>query len=167
METSIPAAIVAAILMVSVVLLARTGFRSFDDMGQVWKEMEVRASEQAHTELTVTNVNDLSGPVWQVDLRNDGSTRLAEYGRMDLVVQYTRSGGAQEVDWIPYTDGSLADNTWVVYSITNDSFEPGLVNPGETLVVQFRLNPEAAEGSTNRFFFSSELGVTVSSAFTE
>ena len=43
METSIPAAIIAAILMVSAVLLARTGYHSFDEMGQVWKGMESRA----------------------------------------------------------------------------------------------------------------------------
>ena len=166
MDTSIPAAIVAAILMVSAVLLARTSLRSFDDMGQVWKEMEVRASEQANTELTVTGVSHVSGPDWEVDLRNDGSTWLSEYDQMDLVVQYTPASGTQVVDWIPYTSGSLADNTWVVSSITSDSFEPGLLNPGETLVMRFRLNPAAANGTTNRFFFSSELGVTVSSIFT-
>ena len=167
METSIPAAVIAALLMVSAMVLARSGYQSFDGLSQSWMAMEARAGEQARTELTITNVRDRVGAVFDVDLRNDGSTRLAEFDRMDLVVQYTDNSSTFVVAWIPYTDGPLESNTWVVQSITDDAFEPGIINPGETLEMKFELDPPAGNGTTNRLLISTELGVTVSATFTE
>jgi archaellum component FlaF (FlaF/FlaG flagellin family) len=165
METSIPAAIVAAILMVSAMVLARSGYRSVDEMGQVWKEMEARSGEQARTELTVTNVTS-SSPYVDVDLRNDGSTNLADYDRMDVVVQYTTGSGSPVLAWIPYTNGAPAPNAWTVQSIINDAFEPGILNPGETLQMRIWLDPPTGSGTTNRVLVATDLGVTVSTTFT-
>jgi hypothetical protein len=165
METSIPAVIVSAILMVSAMVLARSGYRSVDQMGQIWKEMETRSSEQVHTRLTITNVTS-STPYVDVDLRDDDSTALANYDRMDVLVQYTTGGGAPVLAWIPYTNGALAPNTWIVQGIINDAFEPGILNPGETLRMRIWLDPPASGGTTNRLVIATELGVTVSTTFT-
>src|SRR3972149_6115864 len=165
MDTSIPPAMAAAILMVAPVVLARPGFHSFDDMGQVWKEMEVRASEQARTEPAIGGVA-MNGAYVDVELRNDGATRWAEFGHMDIVVEYTDSGDNRVVSWIPYTDGSLNPNTWVVQGITSDAFDPGVVNPTETLQLRINVSPPIKSGSTNRVLITTEQGVTVSSNFT-
>jgi hypothetical protein len=165
METSIPAAVVAAILIVSAMVLARSGYRSVDEMGQLWKEMEARSADQVRTQLTITNVTPNS-PYVDAELRNDGSTTLADYGGMDVVVQYTTGGGAPALGWIPYTNGALAPNTWTVQNIINDAFEPGILNPGETLGIRIWLDPAAGGGTTNRLVIATDLGITVSTAFT-
>jgi len=165
METSIPAVIVAAILMVSAMVLARTGYRSVDEMGQVWKEMEARSGEQVRTQLAIASVTS-SSPYVDVDLQNDGSTALTDYDRMDVIVQYVTGSGAPTLVWIPYTSGPLANNTWIVQGITNDAFEPGILNPGETLRMRIWLDPPAGGGSTNRLLVATDLGVTVSTTFT-
>jgi len=165
MESSIPAAVIAAVLMVSVVVLARAGYHSVDEMGLVWKQMEARAGEQARTQLTVTNVTSTS-PYVDVELLNDGSTTLADYARMDVIVNCTTGGGAPVVAWIPYTSGPLTENTWTVQGIANDSFEPGIFNPGETLRMRIWLEPAAGGGTTNRLLVATDLGVTVSTTFT-
>jgi archaellum component FlaF (FlaF/FlaG flagellin family) len=165
METSIPAAVVAAILMVSAMVLARSGYQSVDDMSLVWKEMEARSGEQARTQLTITSVTHTS-PYVNVAVRNDGSTTLAEYERWDVVVQYTTGASARVLAWIPYTNGPLAANTWIVQSISNDAFEPGILNPGETLNMRIWLDPPAGSGTANRLVIATDLGVTVSAAFT-
>jgi archaellum component FlaF (FlaF/FlaG flagellin family) len=165
METSIPAAVIAAILMVSAMVLARSGYRSVDEMGQLWKEMEARSAEQVHTQLTITSVTS-SSPYVDADLRNDGSTTLADYDRMDVLVQYTTGGGAPVLAWIPYTSDPLAENTWTVQDITNDAFEPGILNPGETLTMRIWLDPAAGVGTTDRLVIATDLGVTVSTMFT-
>jgi hypothetical protein len=164
METSIPAVIVSAILMVSAMVLARSGYQSVDQMGQLWKQLEVRSSEQVHTQLAITNVTSNS-PHVDVDLLNEGSTALADYGRMDVLVQYTTGGGAPVLAWIPYTNGALAQNTWAIQGITNDAFEPGILNPGETLRMRIWLDPSAGVGTTNRLVIATDLGITVSTAF--
>jgi hypothetical protein len=165
METSIPAVIVSAILMVSAMVLARSGYRSVDQMGQIWKEMEARSAEQVHTRLTITNVTS-STPYVDVDLRDDDSTALANYDRMDVLVEYTTGGGAPVLAWIPYASGPLAKNTWTVQGIINDAFEPGILNPGETLRMRIWLDPPAGGGTTNRLVIATDLGVTVSTSFT-
>lgn len=165
METSIPAAIVAAVLMVSAVVLVRSGHQSFDDLSRAWKEMEDRAGEQARTQLTVTNVTHAS-PYVDIDVQNDGSTRLAEFDRMDVVVEYTDTTGASVLVWIPYTDGPLATNTWTVQAIVNDAFEPGIVNPDETLQMRIELAPTVGTGTTNRLVIATDLGVSISASFT-
>jgi archaellum component FlaF (FlaF/FlaG flagellin family) len=163
-ETSIPAAVIAAILMVSAMVLARSGYRSVDEMGQVWKEMETRSAEQMHTRLTITNLTS-SSPYVDADLQNDGSTTLAGYDRMDVLVQYTTGGGSPALAWIPYTNGALAPNTWTIQNIVNDAFEPGILNPGETLEMRIWLDPPAGIGTTNRLVIVTDLGVTVSTSF--
>jgi hypothetical protein len=70
------------------------------------------------------------------------------------------------VSWIPYTDGSLNPNTWVVQGITGDAFDPGVVNPTETLQLRINVSPAIKSGSTNRVLITTEQGVTVSSNFT-
>jgi len=165
MDTGIPAAIVAAILMVSAVVLARTGYHSFDEMGQVWKEMEARASEQARTQPSMTSATG-SGANVDLDLRNDGATKWAEFERMDVVIEYTDTGDNRVVSWIPYTAGSPNANTWIVQGIVNDAFDPGTVNPTETLQMRIEVSPPMKPGSTNRVLITTEQGVTVSSNFT-
>jgi archaellum component FlaF (FlaF/FlaG flagellin family) len=165
METSIPAAVIAAVLMVSVMVLARSGYQSFDGLGQAWRAMEARSGAQARTELTITSATHNAGLV-DVAIKNDGDTRLAEFDRMDVVVEYTDSTPTFIVAYIDYTDGPLSQNTWVVQSISNDAFEPGIVNPGETLNMRISLNPAPDAGTTNRVLIATDMGVTVSSTFT-
>jgi archaellum component FlaF (FlaF/FlaG flagellin family) len=165
METSIPAVIVSAILMVSAMVLARSGYQSVDQMGQVWKGLEIRSSEQVHTQLTITNVT-ANSPYVDVDLLNAGSTTLASYDHMDVLVQYTTGGGAPVVAWVPFTSGAPAQNTWAIQGITNDAFEPGILNSGETLRMRIWLNPPAGVGTTNRLVIATDLGITASTTFT-
>jgi archaellum component FlaF (FlaF/FlaG flagellin family) len=169
MESTIPAAIVAAILMVSSVLLARAGHQSFDDLGQAWKAMEVRAGEQARTQLTITGTTRVSaGLLLDVDLLNNGNTRVADFSQMDVVLEYEVSGGGGStvIVWLPYTAGPVADNTWVVSAIVDDTYDPGVLNPGETMQMRIQLNPNVAKPSTNRITIGTELGVTASTTFT-
>jgi hypothetical protein len=163
-ETSIPAMLIAAMLLVSTVVMGRSSYSTFGELGDSWKAMEARAGQQARTQLTVTNVTHNS-PYVDVELRNDGSTRLAEFDRMDVVVEYTDSAPTFILAYIGYSDGALSQNTWSVQSISNDAFEPGILNPGETLNMRIWLDPAAGSGTTNRLLIATELGVTISTTF--
>lgn len=167
METSIPALLVATILLISTVVLARGGYTSFDSLGQSWKALEDRAGEQARTRLTVVDAQvDESGANVTVRLDNDGQTEVGDFDRMDVVVQYFSESSTYYMRWIPYTSGPLESNTWTVQSITGDVFEPGILNSGERLVMQIRLNPPVGLSTTNWVIISTKLGVSVSAYFT-
>jgi len=51
-------------------------------------------------------------------------------------------------------------NSWTVNSITNDVFEPGLLDPGEEMQIQMRINPVIGCGTTGTIVFTTEQGVT-------
>jgi archaellum component FlaF (FlaF/FlaG flagellin family) len=167
METSIPALLVAAILMITTVVMARSGYTSVDKLGQSWQVMEDRLGQQARTELTVVSTQvDPSGANITVQLRNDGQTKVADYARMDVLVQYFTESAERYVTWIPYTSGALGSNTWTVASIANDTFEPNVLNPGETLEMTIRINPTLGTGTTAWVIVSTENGVTATAYVT-
>jgi len=167
METSIPALLVTAILMITTVVLARSGYTSLDEVGQSWQSMQERLGDQVHTQLTVVETSiDGSRANITARIRNDGQTKMADYTRMDVVVQYFSESGTRYVRWVPYTSGELQSNTWTVASIENDVFEPAVLNPGEVLEMQVRVNPPLGAGTTGWVIVATENGVTVSAYVT-
>jgi len=165
METSIPALLVAAILMITTVVMARTGYSSVDRIGQSWQVMGQRLEEQVRTQLTTVDAT-IDGSYANITLRvrNDGQTVVADWARMDVVVQYFSESGTRYVRWIPYTSGALQSNTWTLVNIESDSFEPGVLNPDEIAEIQIRINPLMGAGTNAWVIVSTENGVTVSAS---
>lgn len=163
METSLPALLVTALLMITTVVLARSGYSSLDTLGQSWQVMEERLSDQTHTQFSVaeTRIDEGKANI-TVMLRNDGQTKTADYSRMDVVVEYFSETGTRYVQWMPYVTGSLQSNTWTVISISNDAFEPDVLNPGEVMEMQIRVNPPLGPGTTGWVIIAAENGVTIS-----
>jgi hypothetical protein len=129
--------------------------------------MEERLGDQAHTRLTAVETRiDESKANITVMIRNDGQTKTADYARMDVVVQYFSESGNRYVRWVPYTAGALQSNTWTVASIANDAFEPDVLNPGEVMEMQIRVNPPLGAGTTGWVIVATENGVTVSAYVT-
>ena len=166
MENGLPALMIAAILMLSTVMISRGGFLGADAIGQTLRESEARYGQQNRTGLTVTaTAIDGTGANITITVRNDGATTLADYAAMDVMVQYFGETGARYDKWVAYTAGALASDTWRTGAFTSDVFEPGLLNTGESVEIQIRVNPVVGIGSTNRVIIGTDKGVTVSSYF--
>jgi hypothetical protein len=52
-----------------------------------------------------------------------------------------------------------------VQSIVNDAFDPGILNPSETMQMRIQLDPIVGNGTTNRVLIATDLGVTISTTF--
>jgi hypothetical protein len=166
MENGLPALLIAAILMLSTVLMARGGYLGADAIGQSLRQSETRYGQQNRTGLTVTGTSiDGTGANITITLRNDGQTPVADFASMDVVVQYFAAGGGRYDKWLPYTSGALAADTWKTGTFTNDVFEPGILNPGETMEVLIRVNPVVGPATTNLAIIGTEKGVTVQTYF--
>ena len=166
MESGIPALFIAAILMFSTVLVGRGGFIGMDSVGQSLKVSEVRNLQRIGTQLVVTGTTiDGAGANVTVTVRNDGQTSIGDFSRMDVLVQYFDEAAARHDKWIAYTSGALASNTWKTGAFTSDVFEPGILNPGETMQILVRVNPVVGVGTTNKVVIASELGVTTQALF--
>ncbi len=167
METSIPALLIAAIMLITSIVMARSGYSSVDRLGQSWQAMEQRLEERVRTQLTAVSAQvDESHANITLELRNDGQTPVADFARMDVLVQYFSESGAHYVNWVPFTSGPLQSNTWAVESILDDYVNPGVLDPEETLQIQVRINPPMGTGTNGWIIVSTENGVTVSAAVT-
>jgi hypothetical protein len=166
MENGLPALLIAAILMLSTVFMARGGFLGADAIGQSLRQSEVRYEQKSRTGLTITGTSiDGSGANITVTVRNDGQTALADFAGMDVVVQYFGETGTRYDKWIPYTSGALASDTWKPGTFTNDAFEPGILNSSESMQMLIRVNPVVGPATTNLAIIGSEKGVTAQTYF--
>jgi archaellum component FlaF (FlaF/FlaG flagellin family) len=166
MENSLPALLIAAILMLSTVFMARGGFMGADAIGQSLRQSETRYEQQRGTQLAITGTEiDASGANITITLRNDGQTAIADFAGMDVVVQYFGETGTRFDKWVPYTSGALAADTWKTGTFTNDVFEPGILNTGESMQMLIRVNPVIGPATTNLAIIGSEKGVTVQTYF--
>jgi flagellar protein FlaF len=166
METGLPALVIAAILMLASVFIARSGFVGADRIGQSLRQSEARFGQQNRTGLSVNQTSiDASGANITVTIENEGQTALADWAAMDVLVQYFDEDGTRYDKWIAYTDGALASDTWTTGSFTDDVFEPGILNSGEQMEIDIRINPVAGPGTTNRVIVVTERGVGVDASF--
>lgn len=166
MENGIPALLIAAILMLSTVFMARGGFVGMDAVGQQLKQSETAIGAQNRTAVEATGSSiDPTGANITITMLNDGQTDLSQYDKMDVVLQYFDENGVRYDKWIPYTSGALAADTWTTGTFTNDAFEPGILNPGESVEINIRVNPPVGTGTTNRAVIGTENGVTMQTLF--
>lgn len=166
MENGIPALLIATILMLSTVLMARGGFLGADGINQSLNQSEVRHGAQNRTTLTITNTAiDPTGANITVTVRNDGATPIAAFAQVDVMLQYFDAVGTRYDVWVPYTSGALAANTWTTGTFTNDAFQPGILNTGESVQILVRVNPVVGRTTTNLFIIGTERGVTAQANF--
>lgn len=166
MENGLPALMIAAILMLSTVMISRGGFLGADAIGQSLRESESRYGQQNRTGLTVTGTSiDGTGANITITVRNDGATTVADYAGMDVMVQYFGETGTRYDKWIAYTSGALSADKWTTGTFTSDVFEPGILNTGESVQILIRVNPVIGAGTTNRAIIGTDKGVTVSTYF--
>lgn len=152
--------------MLSTVLMSRGGFLGADAIGQSLRESEQRYAEQNRTSLSIESTSiDAIGANITFTVRNDGKTTIADFASMDVLVQYFGELGARYDKWIPYTSGALGSDTWTDGTFTDDFFEPGMLNPGESMEVLIRVNPVVGAGTTNLAIIGAKNGVTTRTHF--
>jgi archaellum component FlaF (FlaF/FlaG flagellin family) len=167
LDTSIPALVIGAILLLGATFLSRSSITSYDRLGQQIKGVEARAGDQARTRLTITGATlDAPHVTLTLQIRNDGQTSLSAWEATDVIVTYTDASSARLTTYLTYTAGALADDTCTVTSISPDSFEPGILNPGETATLTIQVAPAVGAGTSNVVVIGTENGVTLSAVFT-
>lgn len=170
MDSILPALLAVTVLVLASMSLGQSSFTSFQALGDSWQDAEERTLERLQSDITVTSVT-VVGPLVEVVVRNDGETPVLDFSRMDVVVQYTSgdliSGFTNNMAYVPYsTISPLPDNTWTALVITDDVIDPGVLNNGESVTIQVRLNPPVGTPTSNWTQVSTELGVSASSFFT-
>ena len=174
METVLTAFIVITILLFVGLTLFQGFLEAQDDMQVSWQEMEARIEQQSRTTLTPLNAESKSsGSVIELTLRNDGSTKLADFAEWDVIVQHYSASSAYYVSWLPYVDYEPTGSEWTVVGIYRDTaaslpevFDPDILNPGEEILLRIRVMPPVGPTTVNLAMVSTDDGVVVPMEFT-
>ena len=85
---------------------------------------------------------------------------------MDVIVQFTQANNAPQS--LEYTTGGTPSSTgeWAkTVTSATDKFEPGLFNPGETMVIKAKLNLTQAGDTSGILTVGTPNGVTDTATF--
>ena len=169
METAIVSLICIALIVFGGMTMSQGFLSSVDSTTAGLEEISNRGEEIMRTRLSTVNATLQSPSLLEVRLQNDGQTKLADFDKWDVIVQYYTAGGTYYVKWLPYNEGTLGDNEWQKTGIYLDgqaeTFEPGILNPGEEVRIEAKLNPPVGAGTTNLVVVSTPNGIPASIAF--
>ena len=98
---------------------------------------------------------------------------MRDFAHWDVVLQYSDATGSYFIEWLPFSSAATpGDNEWVVDAIyldeqvpTPEVFNPGILDPGEEIVVLAKVNPSVGSGTNNLATVSTPNGVAVSINF--
>jgi len=172
MESAIVSIVCIALIVLGGMTLSQSFLSSLDSSSVGFEEMSERAEEIMRTELTPLKAEQPSADTLEVTLKNSGQTKLSTFASWDIIIQYYDSGGTYHVEWLPYTEGTPGNNEWTDKGIyldaelgTPEAFEPGILNTGEEIVIEVKLDPPVGENTTNLIVITTPNGIPASISF--
>ena len=172
METVIVSVICIALMVIGGMTMAQGFLSSVDSTTMGLEEISDRDEQIMRTDLATINATQPSASILEVALRNDGQTKLASFSKWDVIVQYHDAIGSYQVKWLPYVDGTPGNDEWAVKGIylnaenqTAEVFEPGILNPGEEMIIEVELSPKVGKDYINDVVISTPNGVPTSISF--
>ena len=172
METAIVSIICIALIVFGGMTMSQGFITSVDAGATGLVEIGQRDETIVRTELTPvsTSLSTPYGPdPLEIILENTGHTKLADFEKWDIIVQYYDWYSNYVVEWLPYTEDTAGTYEWEVVWIRLDgeaeTFEPNVLNPGEQIMLRTWLYPSVGMGTTNMVTISTPSGVTASTYF--
>jgi hypothetical protein len=172
METALVSIICIALVVFGGMAMSNGFITSVDASTAGLMEAGDRNNNIMRTELTPVSTGivlvDGADPL-EIILENTGQTRLADYDKWDIIIQYFDEAGAYHVQWLPYVPGGSApyewDIGWIKMNGQAEVFDPGVLNPGEQMMIKTTLDPSVGDNTTNMVVISTPSGVTCSTYF--
>jgi hypothetical protein len=172
MSNAIVALVVIALMMTAALTWSQTAYTSFDSISQSLKQTVETTQEVARTDIKVVDAQTQGDSV-EVSVLNSGEVHLAQFAKWDVLIQYYDAGKTYHISRLSYTENSNpGDNQWTIVNIYTDEslgqkevFEPGILNPGEVMLMRLSLAPLPGAATTNFVTVSSANGVGTSAQF--
>lgn len=171
MESALATLILLTALLFSVLTLSYNYLESQDLLMAAEQEMQTRLSEQTQTGLAVVQTQIISpGVTLHMTVRNVGSIKLNNFDRWDVIVEYHHAPDALTQRWLPYAPAAQGNNQWRVAGIfaashRPEAFNPGILDPGEEMVIQIDLQPPVEPETMNRITIGAANGIQTTAFF--
>ena len=109
--------------------------------------------------ITATSAEGNCG-IYTVDMSNPGKTYISDFSEMDVIADYQDGGGSRVHRRLGYVTGAVGDNEWALKSITPDTRDPNTWNPGETVIIDLKVNPNVSSTISGAVVVATPFGVT-------
>ena len=172
MDTVLPAFVSIFIMLFGVLSLVTTLFTTQDMLHVASQAMQNRLDTRARTSIIPVSsriTND--GANIELVYRNEGTTKLMDFSRWDVIVQYmdNATNPLLHDSWLPFETGTLFNNEWVVSGIyvntvkaIGETFDRGILNPTEELKITLKLSPGIGNSHMAMVTLGTTNGVTAS-----
>jgi hypothetical protein len=150
-----------ALIIVASVTMAISTMQSSSKIADSWKQMASNSIAINRTDIAAIPPDHYTGGVLNITVKNTGQTNLTDFAKWDIIVQ-SQSGS---VSYLNYRGSNpLGDNEWTVTGIyintgNPEVFDPGILDPGEQMIVAIQLNPEISSGEACRITISTPNGI--------
>jgi hypothetical protein len=169
METAIVSIICIALIAFGGMTMSRGFMTSVDTSTTGLDNVGQRNETIMRTEIIPLTSSLPSGNTLEIMVENSGQTRLADFDKWDIIVQYYDGTGTYHVTWLPFTKETLGDNewqeAWIRINGGPEVYEPNVLNPKEQMLIRAQLNPEVGAGTTNMAVIATPGGITASTYF--
>ena len=162
----------AVLLLVGVAVIAQSALSALGNLSDAWKQMEARSSEISRTEFASVSTSH-NPPNVDVTVSNTGKLPLHSFADWDVVAEYYETDGTYHQVWLPYTTAAVpGENQWTVTGVYLDAgasipevFQPGILDPGEEMVIRVNMTPAADTAVTNQVIIGTPNGISLSIPF--
>lgn len=173
MENVLIALFCIALMLFAGLTIAHSNLWSTDTVAVGWKQMESTTGEIARTYISALGARTTDGITVELTLANAGETRLREFEKWDVILQYYDESQNYWIKRLTYDSGTPANNEWTVEGIyldagagTPEVFEPGIFNPDEEMKIRMVVSPAVGTPNANLVTVSTSNGVRASEIFT-
>ncbi len=162
METILVSIVSMALIIISTLTVTATTLRSASRMADAWKTMEDKSINVRNTDIHALPPAEYSGGLIELTVQNEGDVNLSDFAFWDVIIQ-DQSGDSTYLSLATTCPPGPGD--WAISSITvtdrrPEVFDPGILNPGEMMIVLMNPAHEIDTGEMMRIIVSTPNGVT-------
>lgn len=160
MGSTIAGLMILTLFFASVLLISRTTLSGNAQVSEAARDAVQLVGERARTTIAVASTSSSGTCNLRVVVDNTGATSVSDLTRMDVIVQFPSGNNAAQR--LGYVTGPVTVGDWVSTTISG-AFEPGVLNPGETMTIDTQvLVVEAGSGTVT---VSTPNGVIATASF--
>jgi len=154
MSTLVPGMLVMITLLLSSALLFSSFLSSATSQAGSLRELAQSREAQVRSSIDITSAAVVTTYATGTDVRvlvdNVGAQSVAEFNRLDVIVQYTDPSDNPVRKYLGYSSSGMADNQWTnsASGITPDSFNPRMWDPDEVFTIDLRVVPAIKTGTS-------------------
>jgi hypothetical protein len=162
LETIIVSIVSMALIIISTLTVTTATLSSASKIADAWKTMEQNSTLVRQTEIHIIPPQSYSEGLIELVIENEGNNNLSNFASWDFIVQPQ----SQSSEYLSYsTSTSLETGQWRVTGIFVNNglpevFDPGILNPGESMKVTINPNYQIQPGEMTRVIVSTPNGIT-------